>query len=376
MENLKDKNLAFFMNYFSSLEIWDRFGIFSRESSLYNLLADHFDKIYIFTYGSNKDLEYAKYFKKNVIIVPKKINVPNIIYELLLPFIERKIIKKCSFYKTNQNSGIIAPAIAKILNKNSKFIVRSGYIGSEHAKLAKFPFYARSYFWLAENFAYRFCDKAFIPNNNSNLLIGKYPFLRNKLVTMNNFINVELFKKNEMGKKYDIIYVARLDKDKNHLAILKAVKGKTLKIIFIGQGKEKDNIISFAEKNNISVKIIDKIPNNLLPDYYNSSRMCIFPSLHEGNPKTLLEAMSCGLPVIGFNVIGVNSIIQNDKNGLLLEYNDIENLRKDIGRVLNDNNLSQKLSKSARKFIKDNFSLDTLLSKELDVYKDFLNKTF
>lgn len=372
MEKLKDKNLAFFMNYFSSLEIWDYFGIFSRESSLYNLLADHFNNIYIFTYGSKRDLKYAKYFKKNVIVIPKKINIPDIIYELLLPFIERKIIKKCAFFKTNQNSGIIAPTIAKILNKNSKFIVRSGYIGSEHAKLAKFPFYAKAYFWLAENFAYRFCDKAFIPSNNFAPLIKKYPFLENRLIAMNNFIDVDLFKKRGVEKKYDIIYVARLNKDKNHLAILEAVKGKSLKIIFIGQGEEKKNIVYFSKKNNIFVEIIDKIPNNCLPDYYNSSRICVFPSLHEGNPKTLLEAMSCSLPVIGFNVIGVNSIIQNDKNGLLLEHHDIENLKKSIEKILNDNILSHRLSLSARKFIEDNFSLDMLLDKELNVYKSFL----
>jgi len=374
MKTLKDTNLAFFMNYYSSLEIWDRFGIFSRESSLYNLLADHFNKIYIFTYGSKKDLEYAKYFKKNVVIIPKKWKIPNIIYELMLPFIERKIIKECNLYKTNQNSGIIAPAIAKIFHQKGKFIVRSGYIGSEHAKLAGFPLYAKMYFWLAENFAYRLCDKAFIPESSRHALIEKYPFLKNKLVAMNNFIDVELFKKTEMEKKYDIIYVARLNKDKNHLAILEAVKEKSLKILFVGQGEEKENILNFAKENKIALEIIDRISNNLLPNYYNSSKLCVFPSLHEGNPKTLLEAMSCSLPVIGFDVKGVNSIIQDGENGLLLPCCDNENLKKSIEEILNNGDLKERLSCSARKFTEENFSLHMLINKELDIYKNIIEQ--
>jgi glycosyltransferase involved in cell wall biosynthesis len=371
MENLKDKKLALFINYFSSLEIWNKFGILERELSLYNILADNFKTIYIFSYGGKKELEYSKYLRKNIIVIPKKIPLPDILYELIMPFINIKILKQCDIYKTNQNSGTIAPTIAKLLYRK-KLIIRSGYIGSELAKRSKLPFYAKIYFFIAEKFSYFFCDKAFIPTRtNFDILIKKYPFLKNKLVAMNNFINTELFKKEDAEKKYDIIYVARFDKDKNHLALLEAIKDLGLKTLFIGQGKEKEKILEFSKNNNLNLEIIERVSNCELPKYYNQSKIFAFPSLHEGNPKALLEAMSCEMPAVAFNVVGVNNIIENEKNGLISNP-EISAIKENITRLLNNSDLRNNLGIEARKFILKNYSLETLSKNEIEIYKKIL----
>jgi hypothetical protein len=205
MEELKTKNLGFFMNYFSSLQNWDKFGMFSREILLYNNLAKKFNQIYIFTYGDKKELAYAKYLENNIIIIPKKYNIPDVIYEFILPFIQRKIIKKCDILKTNQNSGTIAPTIAKVIY-GKKMIARSGYIGSEKARLANFPYYAKLYFWFAENVSYFFCDKAFFSTQSGfDILVKKYPFVKDKLIIMHNFVDTNLFQKINMEKIWKLI---------------------------------------------------------------------------------------------------------------------------------------------------------------------------
>ncbi len=369
MEDLKNKNLGFFMNYFSSLKIWDKFGMLQREIALYNRLAKEFGKIYIFTYGNKNELNYEKYLENNIVIVPKKIKIPDVIYEFLLPFIHWKSIKQCDILKTNQNSGTIAPAIAKFLYRK-KFIERSGYIGSEAARLSKFPFYAKAYFWLAENFSYRLCDQAFIPTKeNREILLKKYPYLKNKLIIMNNFIDTDLFKKEEKEKKYDIIYVARFDKDKNHKTLLEAAKKLNLKILFIGKGEEKENTKKLASSNNINLTIIERIPNDKLPEYYNSSKICVFPSLHEGNPKALLEAMSCELPIVACDVVGVNNLIVHKKNGLLSAPDSLK-IRENILQLLGDGLLMQNMGKAARDNIVENYSLDKVFAQEINIYKN------
>lgn len=360
------------MNYFSGLEVWDKFGMLQREILLYNALAREFKNIYIFSYGGKKELEYKKYLEKNIIIIPKTWKVPDVIYEFLLPFIHRGILRNCDIYKTNQNSGAIAPTIAKIFF-GKKLVVRSGYIGSEFARLNKLPFYAKLYFWFAEKFSYFFCDLSFIPTQSGyDILIEKYPVLKGKLILMNNFIDTELFKNKDLEKKYDIIYVARFDgRQKNHLGLLEAAEGLGLKLLFIGQGEKKNLIMEKAREKNISLEIIEKIPNDQLPDYYNASKMCAFPSFFEGNPKALLEAMSCELPIVACDVVGVNNLIKNGESGLLSPP-DSREIRKNIEKILKDEILAERLGRSAREFILENFSFEKLLEKEIDIYKNVL----
>lgn len=360
------------MNYFSGLTVWDKFGMLQREILLYNALAKEFKNIYIFSYGGKKELEYAKYLEKNITVIPKTWKIPDVVYEFLLPFIHRKILKNCDIYKTNQNSGAIAPTIAKIIY-GKKLVVRSGYIGSEFAKLNKLPLYAKLYFWFAENFSYFFCNRAFIPTQSGyDILIKKYPVLKDKLIIMNNFIDIGLFKKNELGKKYDIIYVARFDgKQKNHIGLLEAAEGLGLKLLFVGQGKKKDFIMEKAQEKNISLEIIEKIPNDQLPGYYNASRMCVFPSFFEGNPKALLEAMGCELPIVACDVTGVNNLIKNGDSGLL-SAPDSGKIRENIEKIQKDEILAKNLGGAAREFVVENFSFKKLLEKEINIYKNVL----
>ncbi len=369
MENLKSKNLGFFMNYFSSLKNWDDSGIFSREIASYIKLSEEFNHIYIFSYGRENDLKFQKQLPKNITIVQKKLPLPDALYEFLLPFIEWKSIKKCDILKTNQNSGAIAPAIAKLLLRK-KLIVRSGYIGSLNAELYHYPFYAKAYYWLAESLSYRVCDKAFATTmDNCKILLKKYPFLKNKLIEMNNFIDTDLFKKIEIPKSYDVIYVARLNKDKYHTAILEAAKDMEWRILFIGQGGEKLMIEEIAKKYNINLSIIDRVSNSQLPEYYNASKICAFPSLHEGNPKALLEAMSCELPVVAFSVLGVANLIKNRETGLISAISSQE-MKTNISILLNDQSLSDSIGKNSRKFILDNFCFSTLIKKEINIYNE------
>ena len=71
MAILKNKCLALFLNTGTSLEIWNSVGFLTRELSLYNILSKNFKKIFIFTYGSKKDLVYEKYLENNIIIITK-----------------------------------------------------------------------------------------------------------------------------------------------------------------------------------------------------------------------------------------------------------------------------------------------------------------
>ena len=81
--------------------------------------------------------------------------------------------------------------------------------------------------------------------------------------------------------------------------------------------------------------------------------MFIFPSLYEGFPNALCEAMRVGLPVIASDCSGNRDIIQNGVNGLLFPVGDIKALKKCIQHLVSNPKLAQELGENAKKIIND-----------------------
>jgi glycosyltransferase involved in cell wall biosynthesis len=365
--------MALFLELGGSFEEWNRVGFFSREISLYNRLArDFFGTIYIFTYGSEKDLLFSKSLEKNIVLIPRKHCSKNYfvnsLYEIVIPLRHRSILKKCDILKTNQNSGSIAAAITKICFPKCKLIIRSGYIGTE-LDWNTLSLAAKAYYIIAENFSYRICDGILIPKRDAAILSDKYPFTRKKITVLNNFIDTDRFAPLPQKQKYDIIYVARLSETKNHIALLKAIVGTDVRLLFIGQGENYSMLADFAKKMSLDVTIIDSVSNNQLPAYYNASGLCVFPSLQEGNPKALLEAMACGLPIVALDSPGITNIIINEKNGLI---GPEKTLKENIARLLSNPTLRDTLGRVGRQDVVDKYAFEKIVTTEIGTYRKLL----
>lgn len=356
-----------------SLKEWHKIGTIERELAPYNYLAKHFKKIYIFTYGKS-DIAFKRYLDKNIILVRNKKGLPAKIYSYLLPFLNLRELKNCDILKTNQIQGAISAVISKILFRK-KLVVRSGYVASLVAEQYEFNILKRTIIFLEEYLSYNFADLIFITTrNNEKYVKKKYPFTKKKIVAINNSINTSIFKPLKVKSKKKLIgYVGRLQKDKNLVSLIKAVSGLNVSLVFVGKGSENLRLKKFAKNNGINLKIIDRIENYNLPSFLNRLDLFVFPSLHEGNPKSLLEAMACGCTVIGCDVYGVNNIIKNRKNGLLCNP-DPSSLRDAIDMLLENKNLRKKLGSNARKKILSEYDFDKLIIKELRIYKELSKK--
>ncbi len=171
-------------------------------------------------------------------------------------------------------------------------------------------------------------------------------------------INFSFFKD---FKYLKIINVARLLDQKDHMTLLKAInliKNKLkFRLLIIGEGKNKKNIIDFIYKNNLNknIKILDYKKNPF--NYMRLSDVFILSSIYEGLPNVLLEAISLKKFIISSNCpTGPAEILNNGKGGLLFKINDYNDLaRKIIFYSKNRLKLKQKINYAYNKLDRFNY---------------------
>lgn len=367
---LKNKKLALFFTTGISLKTWEKVGNLDREIKPYKELTKCFKEIYFFTYGKKDDLKYKSVLSQNIKIFPNKWSFPSKIYSFLLPLFYRRELKKVDILKTNQISGSWTAWLTKFLFRK-RLVVRCGYQWRsvlEKSKAKKWKIWLVS---LIENFIYKKADTIILTFTKAKKDIEKqYKIPSSKIEVIPNYIDTDLFKPREVRKeKARICFVGRLSPEKNLSNLLKSVDGLDVKLVIFGSGRLKEKLKKKAKEiKRAKIEFRENISNNLLPEELNKSELFILPSFYEGNPKTLLEAMACGLPVIGTNVEGIKEIIKHKENGYLCETS-ADSIKEAIKEVINNKELQERMGKGARQTIVDNFNLEKMLKKEIGVYE-------
>jgi len=104
--------------------------------------------------------------------------------------------------------------------------------------------------------------------------------------------------------------------------------------------------------------------------YYQASDIFILPSRREGLPNALLEAMSSGLACIATRLTGITDyVIEDNKDGLLFEKNNMEELAAKLKKLLNNEKFINELGHNAREKIKKEFSIEKIAGEYLHLYK-------
>lgn len=370
--DLKDKQLGLFMTRGMSLEQWNKLGSLAREIKPYNKLAIEFKKIYIFSYGLKDDKLFRSSLQENIQIIGRNKYIPSLLYSFLIPLIHNKILKNIDILKTNQMDGSWAAVLSKKIHK--KFlVVRCGYEWLYTIQKKNTSSIKQSIAFIVEKFAYLNANKIILTSDASKYFVTKnFAIDDKKIKLIPNYIDTDLFKPlvlEKDGKR--ILFIGRLEKDKNPMNLILACAGTDLKIVFIGEGSQKDQLQELALKNKVDVVFLGKVDQIKLPEEINKSQIFVLPSYMEGNPKSLLEAMACGAACIGSNIDGIKNLIRNEENGILSD-NDPKSLKCSILKVVQDNALSNRLGINAREQIKRENALEVCLENELQLYKSIL----
>jgi glycosyltransferase involved in cell wall biosynthesis len=144
-------------------------------------------------------------------------------------------------------------------------------------------------------------------------------------------------------------------------------------LLMLGEGPLEESLKKLAFSLNLrdSILFLGRVDN--VPDYLRASDIFVLPSLQEGLPNSLLEAMASGLPAVATRIGGVVDIIVDSLNGILADPGDPHTLAGGIEKLLSDDKLRFRMGIEAEKTIRERFSLEAILPAYLNLYRKLLS---
>jgi len=357
-----------------SLEAWNKAGLLSREMDIYSKLCSRLGMhLTVFSYGRN-DLPHIPIGSNiTVLEMPKWIplrlpfRLQNLIYQFASLVIHHQQLKRIKLSKTNQFAASTYGLILKMFY-GVPLVIRMGYY---HTHIKSTSWFSK----LLEKLCFKSCDKILVTSvDASNYIKAHYHIHTDKIKCICNAIDMNLFKPSFVRKEFDVLVVGRLAEVKNISLLTQFLETTELTVKIIGDGgldKEIARIVN--TKPNVSWS--RRIDNKLLPTYYNKAKVYILISKYEGNPKSLLEAMACGLPCIGTDVNGIRECIEHGWNGLLIN-SDVKSLENAINVLLLDTKLADQLSQNAFNWIREECDMNTNIIREVEFYKSLIRIPF
>jgi glycosyltransferase involved in cell wall biosynthesis len=173
--------------------------------------------------------------------------------------------------------------------------------------------------------------------------------------------------------------VARLDLQKGFEYLLRAARELCkmfpgLKIVIAGEGPDRSAIEEMIEQYGLQSSVVLAGQQSNMPAVYAAMDIFVLPSLNEGLPMTVLEAMAASKPVIATRVGAIPSVIRDGENGLLVAPKDSEGLRNAVASLLNDPERRRRLGDQAHTWVSQNYTSEAMALKYREMYEEVLGK--
>ena len=176
--------------------------------------------------------------------------------------------------------------------------------------------------------------------------------------------------------RFNVAIVGRIDTVKGHHLAIEALAEECLPpdvvLYIVGAGPCESALRMLAETRGVAHRVHILGFRRNVYDYIAHCHALLMPSLHEGLPFTLLEAMALGTPIIAARVGGLAEVLEDGVTGLLIPRGDATALARAIVRMYDNPELRQRLGEYAQRLQQSRYSLEAMADRYLGVYRELL----
>ncbi len=241
---------------------------------------------------------------------------------------------------------------------------------------------------LCDRLTQRFVNKFIVVSQSlQEFLIKEHGIAPDKVTKIYNGIELDQYKPNLgpsdkfrkefLARKDELVVgsVGRITYEKGHEFLLKSVP-KVLesfprtKFVLVGDGQLKLKLESLARELEISQTCMFLGFRDDIPQVLSSFDVFVLPSIMEGHPIAILEAMAMAKPIVASDINGIREQIENRRTGLLVPPGDPQALAKAINQMLKDRNKARKMGIEARKRVDEMYDIKRQVALHEEVYKE------
>jgi glycosyltransferase involved in cell wall biosynthesis len=241
---------------------------------------------------------------------------------------------------------------------------------------------------LAYRFAMRFCDKVIsVSDATADWLVQKRGVPRDKVMVIPYGVDLKAYQvgrnpslKAQLGISADapvVGVVARLHPQKGHSYLIEAARSivashPDVHFVFVGDGELRPQLEKQVGESNLAEHFHFLGFRDDVKDLLKTFDIFVLPSLYEGLPNVVLEAMATGLPVVATAVDGTAELIVNDQTGFLIPPKNPHELSEKISHLLADSNRRQCFGQKGRERVEQHYSLEKQVAGFQDLYESYV----
>ncbi len=370
--NGQRRGLALFFTLGVRLVDWEKAGFLQSEVKYYCRLSKHVGPITFVTYGSEEDRDLAARLD-GIRLITNDHHLPSKTFQRRIPRLCREVLADAALVKSNQIQGAQA-ALETAALTGAQAVVRGGYLLSRFAGEHESSLPERFSSWRRELAMFHQADRVLLATQDDAIYARRwYSLPSQKVQVLPNFVDTSLFTPREdVACEPGLIgFVGRLMPHKNLPSLIEAMVGlKDARLRLIGDGPQRDALLALASERGVCLEMIGSVPHEELPRLLAECEVFALPSFREALPRTLLEAMAAGLPVLTSAVNGGSAVIQHRENGWLCDDATPASMRRGLETLLRDSRLRTQIGRSARRYVADHFAMETVVAREVAVYQE------
>jgi glycosyltransferase involved in cell wall biosynthesis len=178
-----------------------------------------------------------------------------------------------------------------------------------------------------------------------------------------------------------VLYVGRFNVFKNVESLIEAtarlqrMEVGEFELELVGEGEQRPVLERMVSDLGLTrrVQFTGWVPRERIAEHYRSADIFVTATTWEGMPNTVLEAMACGLPIVGTQASGLQELVCDDVNGYLVPMRDPDALAEALARLINNGFERRRMGRESRRRAEREFAWEYIARQYVEVYEQVIN---